>query len=286
MSYLDHINACNNFDREKFRPFDVAGLRTGWVRHDHAEHLAAFPKVFFVNDDAVTLAPEFDDFESRSRAVAGVMEALSSAGVIGALRGEQYPITPRRSVSALLQIDRAAAPMLGVRAYGVHMNGFVRKSDGLYLWVARRAADKINYPGMLDNMVAGGQPHGLGLMENLIKECGEEAGIPVELARRAMPVGLISYDHQFEDGAKPDWQYCFDLELPEDFQPTPADGEVAEFMLWPIEQAAAKVRDTFEFKYNCNLVIIDFLVRHGVLNPDDEPDYGAICEGLHRGSAL
>ncbi len=31
---------------------------------------------------------------------------------------------------------------------------------------------------------------------------------------------------------------------------------------------------------NCNLVIIDFAVRHGYLKPD-EPLYSDICSGLH-----
>ena len=60
------------------------------------------------------------------------------------------------------------------------------------------------------------------------------------------------------------------------------EGEVDEFMLWPGEQVMGKVRDTFEFKFNCNLVIIDFLIRHGVLDPDNEPDYAALCRGLHK----
>ena len=147
-------------------------------------------------------------------------------------------------------------------------------------------ADKGTYPGMLDNMVAGGQPHGLGLKENMVKECGEEAGIPPEIAQRVQPVGMILYDHQSGDGAKPDRQYCFDLEVPADFEPVAADGEVDEFMLWPIEQVAARVRDTFAFKFNCNLVIIDFLIRHGILDPDSEPDYTDLCRGLYKGDAL
>ena len=32
------------------------------------------------------------------------------------------------------------------------------------------------------------------------------------------------------------------------------------------------VRDTFDFKYNCNLVLIDFFVRHGLFAADD-PDF-------------
>jgi hypothetical protein len=43
----------------------------------------------------------------------------------------------------------------------------------------------------------------------------------------------------------------------------------------------ARVRDSEDFKFNVNLVIIDFLIRHGYLGPDD-PDYMEIAEGLRR----
>jgi hypothetical protein len=39
------------------------------------------------------------------------------------------------------------------------------------------------------------------------------------------------------------------------------------------------VRDSSEFKYNCNLVLIDFFVRHGLLSADD-PQFVAIVSGL------
>ena len=40
-----------------------------------------------------------------------------------------------------------------------------------------------------------------------------------------------------------------------------------------------RVRETSEFKLNCNLVIIDFLVRQGYI-PEDSPDYLQIVQGL------
>ena len=45
---------------------------------------------------------------------------------------------------------------------------------GLFLWVARRSINKPNWPGKLDHIVAGGQPYGISVMENVIKECEEE----------------------------------------------------------------------------------------------------------------
>ncbi len=282
MSFLDHIRRCNNFDPRGFRPLRIGAVRVGWVRHTFAERLAAFPEGFAVGPDSVELAPGQDSFAARTKVVERVLRTLAETGEITGWRDEPYPVVPARGKAPLLQVERAACPYLGIRAWGVHMNGFVRRADGLHLWVARRARGKATYPGKLDNMVAGGQPIGLGLMENLIKECAEEAGIPAALARRAVPVGVISYRHETPEGVKPDQQYCFDLELPETFEPRNVDGEVEAFMLWPVERVAETVRETTEFKFNCNLVIIDFLIRHGVIRPDDEPDYAELCLGLRR----
>lgn len=45
---------------------------------------------------------------------------------------------------------------------GVHLNGFVCLPGGSReLWVARRSASKPTWPGKLDHIAAGGQPHGL-----------------------------------------------------------------------------------------------------------------------------
>ena len=42
------------------------------------------------------------------------------------------------------------------------------------------------------------------------------------------------------------------------------------------------VRTTQEFKTNCNLVIIDFLIRHGYITPD-QPNYLKLLMGLRQG---
>jgi isopentenyldiphosphate isomerase len=282
MSYLNHISACNNLDLARFQPFEIEGRAIGWVHRKNIETLAAYGDVFVIGNECVTLVPGLDDFETRSAAVAAVVEGLAASDVILEPRQELYAISEDRHLPPLMLIERSAVPFFGIQASGVHMNGYVRRADGLHMWIARRASGKMTYPGMLDNMVAGGQPFGLGLKENMMKECAEEAGIPVEIAPTIRAVGVIDYNHQSENYAKPDRQYCYDLELPETFQPVAADGEVGEFMLWPIGKVAEVVRDTFEFKFNCNLVIIDFLIRHGVLDPDTEPDYAAICLGLRR----
>ncbi len=281
MSYLDRIRECNEHDLARFRPLVVGGAGIGWVRPDMAAHLARHADVFAVEDSRVTLDPSLTDFASRSAAIARALADLRDGGAISGWRGELYPVKTAFAAKPLFQMERAAVPRLGVRAYGVHMNGYVRRGGAIEMWIARRSRAKPTFPGMLDNMVAGGQPIGIGLADNLVKECGEEAGIPPALARRAVPVGAISYIKEVDEGLKPDVQFCFDLELPADFVPRPVDGEIESFHLMPLDEVARLVAQTREFKFNCNLVAIDFLMRHGFISPED-PDYLEIALGLHR----
>jgi hypothetical protein len=148
------------------------------------------------------------------------------------------------------------------------------------MWVAERAQDKQTFPGQLDQIVAGGQPVGLGLAQNLVKECAEEASIPPEVAARAVPVGAVTYCCEIDDGLRPDVLFCYDLELPDGFEPRNADGEVAAFHLWPVDRVMHIVASTREFKFNCNLVAIDFFIRHGFV-PPEHPDYLALLHALH-----
>lgn len=44
--------------------------------------------------------------------------------------------------------------LLGIRQYGVHMNGYIYDADNeLKMWIGRRSPTKPTYPGMLDNIV-------------------------------------------------------------------------------------------------------------------------------------
>jgi hypothetical protein len=281
MSFLDRIAECNAHDLARFRPFLVGGARVGWVTPARAERLARFGAIFDARDDAVELDPGLATFERRSEALARVVDALEAEGAVTGRRDEFYPVTTAWEAPPLAKLERAAVPYFGMRAWGIHLTGFVRGPDGIAIWVPRRAKDRPTYPGELDNTVAGGQAIGLGFVENMVKECAEEASIPAALARRAVAVGCIAYTLETPDGLKPDMQMCFDLELPRDFTPASEDGEHESFALWPAAKVMERVATTRDFKFNCNLVLIDFFVRHGLIGPD-EPDYAAICRGLRR----
>lgn len=279
MAFLDHIIACNTHDLSRFRPFLVDGVQLGWVRHDIATRLHDYGDVFAVTDDAVRLHPRLTTPDARSAALDTVCQSLHIEHRMPNLRGERYAVAPRWGSEPLLTIDRGVVSVFGVRAYGVHVNGVV---GGDRLWIAKRAVDKAVAPGKLDNLIAGGQPAGLGLMENLIKEAAEEADISETLARTARPVGVVTYCHEDRWGLKPDTMFCYDLDVPPDFEPRNTDGEIESFRRMQIDEVMALVRDTTDFKFNVNLVLLDFFIRRGWLCPDSEPDYVEIVCSLRR----
>ncbi len=279
MALIDHIHVCNNIDLAGFDPFVCDGDTVGFVAPDRAADLVERYDIFAWTDGVFGFRKGLDSSDQRSAALGPVIDDLAKIGAIAPLRDELYRATRVWSAPTRFVYDRSAAPYFGLRSYGVHINGFVRRSDGLHLWVARRAADR-RFPNMLDNTVAGGQPAGLTLMENVIKECAEEADIPEDLARIAQPVGCVSYAGAAETGVKPDCLFCYDIDVPEGFTPQNTDGEVAEFMLWPVQTVLDRVRETMDFKFNCSLVLMDFFIRHGVIDPDTEPDYQRLVAGL------
>jgi 8-oxo-dGTP pyrophosphatase MutT (NUDIX family) len=282
MSFMDHVRACNAYRPEQFVPLLQGGRRIGRLRRDNAELLRRFPGLFAVAADGVAIRGEHD-YAGLTRAIDDVVEALVAEGRVDKWRHEYFAVAPRRGDAPVCEIDRGAVAFFGAKSYGVHLNGLRRDDDGLKLWVGRRAPDKKVAPNQLDNIVAGGIGSGHGVVETLAKEAGEEAAIPRELIAKARPVGAASYRMETKLGLRDDVLFIYDLELPADFVPRNTDGEIAEFMLMPADAVIRRVRDTAEFKFNVNLVLIDFAIRHGLLGPDD-PDYVELCAGLNRPS--
>lgn len=280
MSFMQRIRQCNNYNPAEFVPLRVDGLTTGRVRPAFAEELLSFEGVFEGDPtEGLSLHNGITGFEERTAALSDVADGLAAMGVVPPPLNEAYPVTRGSRDEAIFLVDRGMASWLGIRTFGQHLNGYVRRGDDLMMWVGQRARDRRIFPGRLDQLVAGGLPHGISLEDNLAKECYEEAGIGSDLAGRAHYVGSVTYFAQTEKGAKPDQLLCYDLELPEDFEPRCTDGEVEAFHLKPLEEVMEIVRSTDDFKPNCSLVILDFLIRHAVLDTSD-PEHEAVKRGL------
>ena len=280
MSFVDHIRACNNYDRERVVPLTAGERRIGWLRHDNAAALARFPQVFAAEPGRVRLVAE-GDVDEVSAAVDAVVEALVAENRVPKWRNETFDVMARWGDPPIFRLDRGAVPFFGVRAYGVHLNGYRRNGEQLHLWIGRRAPNKRVAPNKLDNLVAGGIGNGHGIVATLFKEAEEEAAIPDAIVRRAVPVGAVSYLMETPLGIRDDVLFLYDLETPANFMPRNGDGEIVDFDLMPAERVIDRIRRTNDFKFNVNLVILDFALRHGLLGVED-PEYLDVASGLYR----
>lgn len=235
-------------------PFLLGAEQVGWLAPALAAAVAEF--------DHVTSGPAGVVLE-RPEALPAIARALSTRGMLR-WRREAFDVRAEPDGKVLSTIDRGALPAFGIEAQGIHLDGLVRRADGLHVWIGRRSATKALDPGKLDHIVAGGMPAGHTPFETLVKEAAEEAAMPEALAGRAVATGRLRYAMDRPEGLRRDVLHCYEVALPEDFVPHAQDGEVAGFELWPLPRLAAALRGGGgEFKFNVVVVLAMLLVRHG-----------------------
>ncbi len=59
------------------------------------------------------------------------------------------------------------------------------------------------------------------------------------------------------------------------------DDEVEDFQLWSIDQVREGLQRN-EFKPGLAHVILYFLIRHGIVNEENDPDFVELVQRLHR----
>lgn len=251
-------------------------------------------KLFIINHESqiVQLSQELLDFDKRTEIFKEISldwkktdELLSKTW-----RNEQYVIYNPQSVPYML-MERSFAYLLGVPTHGAHVNGYIppdkTKEKILKMWIPRRSLTKSTYPGMLDNTIAGGLAYPYGIWENVVKECYEEGGLDKTFVEQNTKLaGVLTWICQPygpRSHAQPEVSYIYDLQFESetDHVPHPVDGEAEYFELMTVDEVRKHMLAS-EFKPPCALVVIDFLMRHGYIGPEDEPDYTEILSRIHR----
>jgi 8-oxo-dGTP pyrophosphatase MutT (NUDIX family) len=259
-SFARHIAACNNAKLPGHRlPFRLGPHVVGYVLPATADALAAFPGISRTPAGVTLHTPE---------TLPAIAQALATTGQ-GRHRREAFDVRSTPTGPVLSTIDRGALPVFGIQAQGIHLDAILPRADGPHIWIARRAANKALDPGKLDHVVAGGIPAGLTPLETLLKEAEEEASMPAALAAAARPVGTIAYAMDRPEGLRRDLLHCYEVTVDESFTPRANDGEVEAFELWPLSRAFEAVRDTDDFKFNVNLVLMKLFSRYGLLSKED-----------------
>jgi 8-oxo-dGTP pyrophosphatase MutT (NUDIX family) len=223
-----------------------------------------------VNSDGVAFLPSLDDEHSRSKAMADVTATLAAEGALTQWRDELYAAAPAFGAPPWFLLERAAARYFGVHTWAAHVNGVVRGPPKAQMWFARRSEGKAIDPRKLDNLVGGGIAAGATVAETLAKEAWEEAGVERELALRAQPAGAVHIWREQPDGLQSETIFVHDLWLPGDFAPANQDGEAVDHRLVAMDEAArliALTDEPDEVTADASLVVLDFLLRQGAVDP-------------------
>jgi len=248
------------FDATRYVAFRIGGHAVGWVRRDWLPHLEPWKRHFLKKRDALALAPALGTAAARTAALAEVAEGLARAGVISGWRNERYAVVEAWGRPVLAQIERAAARFFGLTTFAAHANGIVTGAGETQMWIARRSPAKPIDPGLLDNLVGGGMSAEADPLETLVREAGEEAGIPAVLARTAVARGTIAILREVPEGVQQETLFAFDLELPADFVPHNEDGEVAEVRRMTLAEVGAVIT-AGEMTLDASLVAAGYLTR-------------------------
>jgi 8-oxo-dGTP pyrophosphatase MutT (NUDIX family) len=266
------LAARSGFDAAAKLRLMVAGRQVGWLPRAHAGILRGIGAVLGpetrLADGSIGMAllPGRDDFDARSAALQVLARQLADAGQVRGWRDELFAVTAARDTPAMAVVERAAARFLGLLTFASHMNGIVDgdEDDPPALWISRRSPAKAVDPGMWDNLVAGGMPHGSDPLATLVRECEEESGIPPELAQAAQAHGMIEVLRDLPEGVQWEQVYVYDLLLPPGFKPHNQDGEVSEHRRVEVAALLA-IMSAGAMTVDATLVTLDALARRGWL---------------------
>lgn len=256
--------------RQRARPrraFVVDDEVVGSIDEAHLPAIARWPAALAVAPDAVRLRlPR----EERDAWFAEANAALRAEDLVRAWRDEPFALPSPASGRTLAVIERAASRFWGTLTLGAHCNGWVADEDGkpARMWIASRSLTKATDPGLLDNLIGGGVPHGQTPHETLVREGFEEAGLSPAQMARAVPGRVIELDRDIPEGRQFERLHVFDLQLQPDERPVNQDGEVGEVHLWAMDEVVRQAAGA-QMTVDASLVTLDFLLRHGLLGRAD-----------------
>ncbi|CAJ0545799.1 Ff.00g092720.m01.CDS01 [Fusarium sp. VM40] len=208
--------------------------------------------------------------------------------------------------------------LLGVVTVGVHLNVYRVKQEGGKevidcIWVSHRATGPdFSYPGMLDQIVAGGVDcrdeigGRLAPCKTLIREAREEAGFTINLENRQVfcsddvgnttLLGIVErvsevtfYDCKDSSAGdlnknhlEPGLRIVYDLKIIEpSFDPQGKEPGIERFEAMDVPQVIESLKAD-RWKPNCGLVMLDFMVRHGLITKANDSRFNDIKRDLHR----
>ena len=270
---IDHLvtkslRLLNRYVLEKFLPVKFNGKNVGFINEDNYRLLSSkgFLKEKIQIDDILSKNNFFFD---------EVFEYLIKSGFLKTNLREKCPVFDQESTNPrvnfshyskfgsdqIFSVERALLSTFGFPAYGVHMNGWKLENKKFIFLMAKRSQSVLNFKGLYDNLVGGGQPSKISIVGNLEKESFEEANLKRNHLSNVEFSSVIRYMHTFKKKFSPSIIFSYNLQLDDDSVIKNNDGEIESFHYFSVDEIFSLLKNEM-IKPNCILPIIDFLLKY------------------------
>ncbi|KAK3332667.1 hypothetical protein B0T19DRAFT_448592 [Cercophora scortea] len=229
-----------------------------------------------------------DSFQERTQVMREMLLRAVKEGALTSPRkfyGEALRVMSSEG-EHVLDTDRSGLDPFGVVSFSSHVIGFVRDGNETKYWVPKRSATKPTVPNKLDSTVAGVVRSGERPVDCMARKIAVEASVPKEYTRANITAcGTVSYQMSITSNGKPGCQhiisYLYEMEIGRDMIPRPGNDEVEAFTLMTLDDVKGALMEG-EFVANRAMVWLAYLIRHGVMTAENEPDFIEICQRLQR----
>ena len=290
MSVLDVLRPYKQFDFTGFVPVIAVSngqlTRIGWTKPELAKALAGFGYVFRLADNQLMLNPELLTYQARTEAVDAILLQASAEGFLPASpdyaalgMGDVDWFAVGSQHAPLFELRRFYSTYMGIKRYGSRINAY---HDG-QMWVTKRGPQVHDFPGYWDALVGGGQVVGRTIAEHTMIEAHEEAGLSAADCQTMRSTGQYYIIRPTADGYLYDETiYTYDLDTGGVIVPKiMAEWETAAIELWPYDKVLQTLYHTTAFRPEGMMCLLDFFIRHGIITPDNEPNFDHLFFNLH-----
>lgn len=185
-------------------------------------------------------------------------------GLLDGWRNEKFDVTDADG-NPLFALERAAFRPLGLLSNAIHINGMAWSSNEWKFWIGRRSPYKAVDPNKLDNLVGGGVASGESIVQAMLREGEEEAGLSAGLLQDIPCCSCRLSVRNVSRGLHRENLHIFDVVLPQELVPENQDGEVAEFMLMDSRELAQAMAEG-HLMNDSFLATLDIFLRRGLLD--------------------